>query len=132
MQALETRILVVSPPRAGKSGRRGAAVNEISDYAAIVLLVSGGFVPRGSVNEADGESPHPGPGNFLLAAAVVSDAWPALYEHVPILTVERIAVAALVVILFNGGSTLDGTASGGRQGQSSRLVSSARSRPRVH
>lgn len=40
---------------------------------------------------------------FLVAAAVVSDIWPQVYEHVPILTVERVAVVALVVILFNGG-----------------------------
>jgi cell volume regulation protein A len=39
----------------------------------------------------------------LLAAAAVSDIWPGVYEAVPIRTVERIAVGALVVILFNGG-----------------------------
>ena len=36
-------------------------------------------------------------------AAVVSDLFPSLYEEVPALTVERIAVVALIVILFNGG-----------------------------
>jgi cell volume regulation protein A len=45
----------------------------------------------------------PAPALFLAAAALASDLWPSLYDHVPILTVERIAVVALVVILFNGG-----------------------------
>lgn len=47
--------------------------------------------------------PLPAPAIFLVAAAVVSDVWPQVYEHVPILTVERVAVVALIVILFNGG-----------------------------
>ena len=47
--------------------------------------------------------PVPAPALFLVAAAVASDIWPELYEHVPIRTVERIAVVALIVILFNGG-----------------------------
>jgi cell volume regulation protein A len=37
---------------------------------------------------------------------VVSDVWPRAYQVVPIETVERIAVVALVVILFNGGIDL--------------------------
>ena len=45
----------------------------------------------------------PAPALFLAAAALASDLWPSLYDRVPILTVERIAVVALVVILFNGG-----------------------------
>ena len=39
----------------------------------------------------------PAPALFLVAAALASDLWPSLYDHVPILTVERIAVVALVV-----------------------------------
>jgi cell volume regulation protein A len=78
-------------------------MTEISDYAAIVLLVSGGFVLAALSTKLTERVPIPAPGIFLLGAALLSDAWPALYQHVPILTVERIAVAALVVILFNGG-----------------------------
>jgi potassium/hydrogen antiporter len=47
--------------------------------------------------------PVPAPALFLVAASLASDLWPWLYRNVPILTVERIAVGALVVILFNGG-----------------------------
>jgi potassium/hydrogen antiporter len=78
-------------------------MNEISDYAAIVLLITGGFVLAVLSTKFTERVPIPAPGIFLLAAALVSDTWPGLYQHVPILTVERIAVAALVVILFNGG-----------------------------
>ena len=48
--------------------------------------------------------PVPAPVLFLLAAAVASDLLPAVEgHHVAIRTVERIAVVALIVILFDGG-----------------------------
>src|SRR5215207_3521377 len=47
--------------------------------------------------------PVPAPALFLIGAAVVSDLFPDLQQDVPIRTVERIAVVALIVILFNGG-----------------------------
>jgi cell volume regulation protein A len=47
--------------------------------------------------------PVPAPAIFLIAAAVASDVWPSLRDELPIRTVERIAVVALIVILFNGG-----------------------------
>ena len=47
--------------------------------------------------------PIPAPALFLLGAAVVSDLYPRLQDDVSTRTVERIAVVALVVILFHGG-----------------------------
>ncbi|MGH3436763.1 MAG: cation:proton antiporter [Sciscionella sp.] len=44
----------------------------------------------------------PAPVVFLLAAAVVSDFFPAL-EHVPVTTVQDVVTVALAVILFDGG-----------------------------
>ena len=41
---------------------------------------------------------------FLLLAAVASDIFPELSERLSILEVERIAVVALIIILFNGGT----------------------------
>jgi potassium/hydrogen antiporter len=78
-------------------------MTEISDFAAIVLLVTGGFVLAVLATKVTERIPVPAPGIFLLAAALTSDIWPRLYDQVPILTVERIAVVALIVILFNGG-----------------------------
>ena len=79
-------------------------MTEIADFAAVLLLVTGGLSrSRWCRRRLTGRVPVPAPAIFLVAAAVVSDLWPQVYEHVPILTVERIAVVALIVILFNGG-----------------------------
>ena len=76
---------------------------EIADFATLVLIVAGGFSVAVLSTRLTERVPVPAPALFLAAAALASDLWPSLYDHVPILTVERIAVVALVVILFNGG-----------------------------
>ena len=48
----------------------------------------------------------PGPAIFLVAAAIASDVFPRLREEVSIRSVERIAVVALIVILFDGGLSI--------------------------
>jgi potassium/hydrogen antiporter len=78
-------------------------MTEISDFASIVLVVTAGFALAVLSTKLTERVPVPAPALFLLGAAVVSDIWPRVYEAVPIRTVERIAVVALVVILFNGG-----------------------------
>jgi cell volume regulation protein A len=40
---------------------------------------------------------------FLAAAAIASGLVPSLRDDIGIITVERVAVVALIVILFNGG-----------------------------
>src|SRR6266498_338208 len=72
-------------------------MTEISDFGAIVLIVTGGFALAVLSTKLTERIPVPGPAIFLLAAAVVSDVWPRAYQVVPIETVERIAVVALVV-----------------------------------
>jgi potassium/hydrogen antiporter len=78
-------------------------MTEITDFGAIVLIVTAGFALAALSTTLTERVPVPAPAIFLLAAAVVSDIWPRVYEAVPIVTVERIAVVALIVILFNGG-----------------------------
>lgn len=78
-------------------------MTEISDFAAVVLIVAGGLALGVLATKLTERIPLPAPAIFLIGAALLSDAWPRLYEAVPIRTVERIAVVALVVILFNGG-----------------------------
>jgi len=78
-------------------------MTEITDYAVILLALGTGVALAVLSTRLTVWVPVPSPVLFLLAAAVVSDIWPSLYEEVPALTVERIAVAALIVILFNGG-----------------------------
>jgi potassium/hydrogen antiporter len=76
---------------------------EIADFAILVLAVAGGFSAAVVSTRLTERIPVPAPALFLAAAAVASDLWPNLYDHVPVRTVERVAVVALVVILFNGG-----------------------------
>jgi hypothetical protein len=78
-------------------------MTEIADFAAILFLVTGAVALAVMSTALTGRIPVPAPAIFLVTAALVSDIWPQVYEHVPILTVERVAVVALVVILFNGG-----------------------------
>jgi cell volume regulation protein A len=78
-------------------------VSEISDFGLILLILAGGFsLALISIRVTSG-FPVPAPALFLLGAAVVSELFPDLQEDVSIRTVERIAVVALIVILFNGG-----------------------------
>jgi potassium/hydrogen antiporter len=76
---------------------------EIADFATIVLIVAGGFSLAALSTRITDHVPIPAPAIFLIAAAAVSDLWPAVYDEIEIRTVERIAVVALIVILFNGG-----------------------------
>jgi cell volume regulation protein A len=78
-------------------------VHEVTHFGAIVLLVSGAFAVAVFSNKLSEWSHVPTAAFFLLAAAVASDAWPALADALSIRDVERIAVVALIVILFDGG-----------------------------
>jgi cell volume regulation protein A len=78
-------------------------VTEIADFGTVILLVAIGLGLGILSTRLTDVVPIPAPAIFLVAAALVSDIWPGIYEHVPIQTVERIAVVALIVILLNGG-----------------------------
>ena len=78
-------------------------MHEVLHFGAIVLLVSGGFAVAVLANTISERLGVPAAGLFLLAAAVASDLWPALGDALSIRDVERIAVLALIVILFDGG-----------------------------
>ena len=75
---------------------------EISHFAVIVLVVTAGFALAVLSTKLTERVPVPVPAILLVASAVASDLWPRL-NSLPIRTVERVAVVALVVILFNGG-----------------------------
>jgi potassium/hydrogen antiporter len=78
-------------------------LSEISDFGLILLILAGGFSLALMAIRVTSWLPVPAPALFLLGAAVVSDFFPDLQEDVSIRTVERIAVVALIVILFHGG-----------------------------
>jgi potassium/hydrogen antiporter len=78
-------------------------VDEIGQFGEIVLVVAAGLTLALLSTKLTERVPIPAPGIFLVAAAIVSDVFSGIGEHVSIRTVERIGVVALVVILFDGG-----------------------------
>jgi cell volume regulation protein A len=78
-------------------------MSEISDFGQILLILAGGFSLALLTIRLTTRFAVPAPALFLLGAAVISDLFPDLQENVSIRTVERIAVVALIVILFQGG-----------------------------
>ncbi|HEU4943244.1 MAG TPA: cation:proton antiporter [Gaiellaceae bacterium] len=79
-------------------------MDELTVFGTIVLVVAGGLLLALLASKVSERVPVPEPALFLVLAAVASDVFPELSERVTILEVERIAVVALIVILFNGGT----------------------------
>jgi cell volume regulation protein A len=77
-------------------------MSELTDFGLIVLLVAGTFSLAVGAHKATEIFPVPAPALFLAAAAVASDIWPGL-ARLSTVDVERIAVVALIAILFDGG-----------------------------
>jgi cell volume regulation protein A len=80
-------------------------VDEVGDFGTIVLVVAAGVSLALATAKLTERFPVPAPALFLLAAAIASDVFPEVNEHLgdSILTVERIAVVALIAILLDGG-----------------------------
>jgi cell volume regulation protein A len=78
-------------------------VAELQDFGTIVLIVSAGFSLALLTNKLTERFPVPAPALLLVAAAIASDVFPELTEHLSIRTVERIGVVALIIILLDGG-----------------------------
>ena len=77
--------------------------SEIVEFGRIVLIVASGVLVAVLLNKVSTRILIPVPGILLLAAALASDLFPSLGEQLSIQNVERIAVVALVLILFDGG-----------------------------
>ncbi|MGZ8691464.1 MAG: cation:proton antiporter domain-containing protein [Gaiellaceae bacterium] len=78
-------------------------MHEVTHFGGIVLLVSAALSVALLSNKLSERLRVPTAAFFLLAAALVSDFWPRLGNALSIRDVERIAVVALIVILFDGG-----------------------------
>ena len=78
-------------------------MREITHFGLIVLVVSAVFALAVLSNKLSEQIPVPAPAIFLLAAAVSAHFIPRLGRELSIKDVERVAVLALVVILFDGG-----------------------------
>ena len=78
-------------------------MDELTQFGTIVLVVALGFSVALVASKLTDVLPVPAPAIFLVAAAVASDVRSDLGTYLSIQTVERIAVVALIVILFGGG-----------------------------
>jgi potassium/hydrogen antiporter len=78
-------------------------MHEVTHFGEIVLLVSAALSVALLFGRLSERIRVPTAAFFLLAAAVISDVWPGIGNAVSIRNVERIAVVALIVILFDGG-----------------------------
>ena len=78
-------------------------MHEVTHFGGIVLLVSAALSVALLSNKLSERLRVPTAAFFLLAAALISDLWPRLGDALSIRNVERIAVVALIVILFDGG-----------------------------
>jgi potassium/hydrogen antiporter len=78
-------------------------VEELTEFGTIVLVVAGGFSLALLSSKLTERFPVPAPALFLIAAAIASNVFPELNEHVSTQSVERIGTVALIVILFDGG-----------------------------
>jgi cell volume regulation protein A len=79
-------------------------VHDVVTFGGIVLLVSAALLAALLISKLSERISVPGPALFLVAAAVASDVFSRL--EVSIETVERIATVSLIVILFDGGSSI--------------------------
>ena len=80
-----------------------AAMSEIADFGLIVLVVATGLFCAVLVRSLTDRVAFPAAALFLVAAAVAAELFPEVENILTILQVERIAVVALIVILFDGG-----------------------------
>jgi potassium/hydrogen antiporter len=78
-------------------------VTEITHFGLAVLIVAAIVALAVLSTKLSERVPIPAPAIFLLAAAGAAHLWPRLANKLSILGVERVAVVALVVILFDGG-----------------------------
>ena len=81
-------------------------MGEVHEFGTIVLFVASAFAAAVAASRLSERLTIPAPALFLLAAAIGSDVFPSVRDHVTIRTVERIGVVALLVILFDGGTRI--------------------------
>jgi cell volume regulation protein A len=81
-------------------------VEDLLDFAELLLVVCGGLTLAIAVRVLAGRLAIPAAGLLLVAAAVASDVVDRLSTILSFEDVQRIATLALIVILFEGGSSI--------------------------
>jgi cell volume regulation protein A len=77
-------------------------MSDVEHFALLVLVVGAAIIAAVLLNRISERIRIPAPAIFLVAAALASDAMPALGE-LSVTTVQRVVSVALAVILFDGG-----------------------------
>ena len=78
-------------------------MDEILSFGNVVLVVALAFALVLVVIRLTTRFPIPNPALFLVAAAVASDLFPSISNHLSVKSAERLGVLALILILFDGG-----------------------------
>src|SRR5262245_47085079 len=81
-------------------------MGQITNFGLAILVVAAILAAAVLSNKLSEKVPIPAPAIFLLTAAITVHFWPALGRAISILTVERVAVVALILILFDGGARI--------------------------
>jgi cell volume regulation protein A len=79
-------------------------VHDLTSFGLTVLLVAGALSAALLASKVSARTSIPAAALFLVAAAAASDLFPSLV--VSIGSVERVGTVALIVILFDGGSSI--------------------------
>ena len=79
-------------------------VHDLTSFGLTILVVSGALSAALLASKLSARTSIPSAALFLVAAALASDLWPSLVLSIQ--TVERIATVALIVVLFDGGSSI--------------------------
>lgn len=79
-------------------------MHDLTSFGLTVLLVAGALSAALLAAKVSARTSIPGPALFLVVAAVASDLFPSLALSIG--SVERVGTVALIVILFDGGSSI--------------------------
>jgi cell volume regulation protein A len=83
---------------------RSSTMHDLTSFGLTILLVAGALSAALLASKLSARTSIPSAAFFLIAAALASDLYPSLVLSIS--TVEKVATVALIVILFDGGSSI--------------------------
>lgn len=83
---------------------RSSTMHDLTSFGLTILLVAGALSAALLASKLSARTSIPSAALFLVAAALASDLYPSLVLSIS--TVEKVATVALIVILFDGGSSI--------------------------
>jgi potassium/hydrogen antiporter len=83
---------------------RSSTMHDLTSFGLTILLVAGALSAALLASKLSARTSIPSAAFFLVVAALASDLYPSLVLSIS--TVEKVATVALIVILFDGGSSI--------------------------